>query len=144
MMIRHAGSGDSASIIALINQLGYEISREDLSANLHMYEKVQGFVFVAEENGKVIGFVSGLFIPLFHKHELMFRVSALCVDEKEREEGIGKRLLEKIEELCRKKECYYIEVTSGAQRKKDAHLFYESLGYATYKGKRFTKRLELK
>src|SRR5438874_12144151 len=105
MMIRHAGSGDSASIIALINQLGYEISREDLSANLHMYEKVQGFVFVAEENGKVIGFVSGLFIPLFHKHELMFRVSALCVDENEREEGIGKRLLEKIEELCRKKEC---------------------------------------
>jgi N-acetylglutamate synthase-like GNAT family acetyltransferase len=144
MMIRHAGSGDSASIIGLINQLGYEISREDLSANLHMYEKVQGFVFVAEENGKVIGFVSGLFIPLFHQHELMFRITALCVDDKEREEGIGKRLLEKIEELCRKKECYYLEVTSGAQRKKEAHLFYESLGYTTYKGKRFTKRLELK
>lgn len=142
MLIRHAGTGDTAAIVSLNKQLGYDISREDVAANLHMYERVQGFVFVAEESEKVIAFISGVFIPLFHVPELLFRITALCVDDMYREKGIGKALLQKIEAVCRKKECFYIEVTSGAHRKKDAHLFYESLEYETYKGKRFTKKLQ--
>jgi GNAT superfamily N-acetyltransferase len=142
MLIRHATSGDIETIIDLTRQLGYTITREDVAANLHMYEKVQGYVFVAVQNEKVIAFISGVFIPLFHSYENMFRITALCVDEKQRAMGVGKSLIQKIEELCRKKECFFIEVTSGEKRKKEAHLFYESLGYNTYKGKRYTKRLE--
>jgi GNAT superfamily N-acetyltransferase len=142
MLIRHATGGDIEAIIHLVKQLGYELSREHASSNLHIYEKVQGFIFVAVDDEKVIGFISGAFIPLFHAHEMMFRVTALCVEEKERGRGIGKSLVEKIEEVCRKKECNYFEVTSGKHRKDNAHIFYERMGYTAYKGKRFIKRLK--
>jgi|SRR4051794_3691289 N-acetylglutamate synthase-like GNAT family acetyltransferase len=141
MLIRHATGADIEAIINLVKQLGYDLSREHASANLHMYEKVQGFIFVAVKNEKVTGFISGAFIPLFHSHEMMFRITALCVDEKERGHGIGKTLVERIEEVCRKKECNYLEVTSGKHRKENAHIFYESIGYTAYKGKRFIKKL---
>lgn len=141
MLIRHATSGDIETIIELTRQLGYEISREDVAANLHMYEKTQGYVFVASQNEKVIAFIAGVFIPLFHSYEMMFRITALCVDETERMRGIGKSLIQKLEELCIKKECFYMEVTSGEKRKKEAYLFYDKLGYDTYKGKRYTKKL---
>lgn len=118
MLIRHATSGDIEMIIELTTQLGYEINREDVAANLHMYEKVQGYVFVGVQNEKVIAFVSGVFIPLFHSYEMMFRITALCVHESERARGVGKSLVQKLEDLCRKKECFYVEVTSGEKRKK--------------------------
>ncbi len=142
MLIRHADSGDTEAIIELTKQLGYEITRESVTANLHLYEKIQAYVFVAVRNEKVIAYVAGIFIPLFHSHEMMFRITALCVHEAERERGVGKSLVLKLEELCRKKDCYYLEVTSGEKRKKEAHLFYEGLGYQPYKGKRYIKRLE--
>ena len=71
----------------------------------------------------------------------MFRITALCVDENERGRGVGKRLIEKIEEICKKKECNYLEVTSGRHRKENAHIFYESVGYSAFRGKRFIIRL---
>ncbi|HWJ91339.1 MAG TPA: GNAT family N-acetyltransferase [Flavisolibacter sp.] len=141
MLIRHATGADITAMISLVGQLGYDISREQASSNLHIYEKVQGFILVAVKDEKVIGFISGIFIPLFHTHELMFRITALCVDENERGRGVGKRLIEKIEEICKKKECNYLEVTSGRHRKENAHIFYESVGYTAYRGKRFIKRL---
>lgn len=144
MLIRHALSEDIADLVELIRQLGYTLSREDMAANLHIYERMQGFAFVADEGGRAVGFVSGALLPLFHQREMMCRITALCVAEGLRGQGIGKSLLAKIEEVCRKKDCYYLEVTSGAHRKKDAHLFYESSGFETYGGRRFTKRLEPK
>ena len=142
MLIRHASTSDITTLIELIKQLGYEINKEQVAANLHLYERLQGFVFVAEDDGRVVGFASGTFVPLFHTPEMMFRITALCVSDARRGTGIGKELMMKMEEVCRKKECNYVEVTSGPQRKTDAHLFYENLGYHNYKGRRFTKRLD--
>ena len=51
MLIRHASTSDITTLIELIKQLGYEINKEQVAANLHLYERLQGFVFVAEENG---------------------------------------------------------------------------------------------
>src|SRR5215212_9552282 len=142
MLIRHATTSDVGSIIELNHQLGYEINKEQVAANLHLYERLQGFVFVGEEDEKVVAFISGVFIPLFHSSEMMFRITAMCVLASQRGLGIGKAMVQKIEEICKKKDCNYIEITSGAHRKTDAHIFYESLGYKAYKGKRFTKRLD--
>ena len=141
MLIRTAVLSDTNALIGLMRQLGYDIGADDVTANLHLYEKMKGFVFVAEEETSVMAFISGIFVPLFHRRELMFRITALCVDEQQRGRGTGRALVQKIEALCRKNDCTYLEVTSGAHRKKDAHLFYESLGYANYRGKRFTKRM---
>jgi len=142
MLIRHAKTSDTVALARLLEQLGYHIGRDDVAANVHIYQKMQGYVFVVEENEKVVAFISGVFIPLFHLREMMFRITALCVDEACRSMGIGKSLIKKIEELCRKNECTSVELASGAHRKNDAHPFYEHLGFTAYKGKRFIKKLE--
>jgi N-acetylglutamate synthase-like GNAT family acetyltransferase len=141
MLIREARSTDCTALIELMQQLGYQISSDEIAANLHLYEKMQGFVFVVAEDEKAVAMISGVFVPLFHRHEMLFRITTLVVHEEKRGNGLGKALLQRIEELCRKKDCDYLEVTSGAHRKKDAHLFYETQGYTMYKGRRFTKRL---
>jgi GNAT superfamily N-acetyltransferase len=53
----------------------------------------------------------------------------LIVSEKARGLGIGKMLVNYIEERARERNCYYIMFTSLAKRKQ-AHRFYESIGYA--------------
>jgi GNAT superfamily N-acetyltransferase len=142
MLIRHATTADTVALAKLLEQLGYPLGRDEVAANVHIYQKMQGYVFVAEEEEKVVAFISGIFIPQFHLREMMFRITALSVDESSRTKGVGRQLVQKIEELCRKNGCGSIELTSGAQRKNDAHVFYERLGFASYKGKRFIKKLK--
>src|SRR6476620_4764761 len=100
MLIRHANTADTVALGKLLEQLGYSLGRDEVAANVHIYQKMQGYIFVAEEGDKVIAFVSGVFIPLFHLREMMFRITALCVDESARSLGIGSALVKKIEELC--------------------------------------------
>src|SRR5690349_16865683 len=115
-MIRPAVNDDADALTVLMQQLGYEIRKEEVGFNLHLYEKMNGLVFVAVEDEQVVAFISGVFVPLFHVSELMFRITALCVAEHKRTMGIGRSLVNKMEELCRKKDCFYLEVTSGAHR----------------------------
>ncbi|KYZ76744.1 GCN5 family acetyltransferase [Anaerosporomusa subterranea] len=53
----------------------------------------------------------------------------LIVSERARGLGIGKLLVSYIEERARERNCYYIMFASLAKRK-EAHRFYESIGYA--------------
>ncbi|MRN52649.1 GNAT family N-acetyltransferase [Paenibacillus monticola] len=54
--------------------------------------------------------------------------------------GIGKKLMIAIEEIAQERDCYYIILVSGAQRK-EAHVFYESLGYRDEKVEGYRKHL---
>ncbi len=140
-MIRSAAENDAAAIKGLMAQLGYDITISDAADNINVYHQSDAVVLVSTDNNLVIGFISGAIVPLFHKKESMFRITALCVDEAYRSKGFGKKLVNAIEDWCIKKSCFYIEVTSGAHRNKDAHQFYESLHYTMYDGKRFLKRI---
>jgi GNAT superfamily N-acetyltransferase len=53
----------------------------------------------------------------------------LIVSEKARGLGIGKLLVQYVEEWARERNCYYIMFTSLAKRK-EAHAFYHRIGYA--------------
>jgi N-acetylglutamate synthase-like GNAT family acetyltransferase len=142
MIIRNALPNDAAVVKELIQQLGYEISTDEVEKNIGIYELANGHVLVMEDKNKVIGFIAGAYIPLFHQSGLMFRITALCVNNANKAKGAGRQLINAIEIACKKNQCYYIEVTSGAHRKEEAHLFYEKLGYTLYDGKRFRKVLE--
>jgi GNAT superfamily N-acetyltransferase len=141
MIIRAAAKEDAIAISQLVLELGYEITSEDVSYNISLYGQAKGIVLVAVENNTAIGFITGIFIPLFHAKERMFRITALCVAEAQRGKGIGKMLLHQMESRCLENDCRYLEVTSGPHRAADAHLFYQRLGYEIYEGRRFKKRL---
>ena len=52
----------------------------------------------------------------------------VIVSEKCRRQGVGAKLIEYIEDCARKENCDYIMLVSLAKRK-DAHTFYDSIGY---------------
>lgn len=55
-------------------------------------------------------------------------IENVIVLEKYRGRGIGKALMVEIERISIERGCYYVVFVSGSQRK-EAHRFYESLGY---------------
>jgi GNAT superfamily N-acetyltransferase len=55
-------------------------------------------------------------------------VENVVVSGSQRRQGVGKALMEKIEEIATERNCLYIMFVSSSVRT-DAHQFYESIGY---------------
>jgi GNAT superfamily N-acetyltransferase len=85
-------------------------------------------VFVADDQGAVIGLLCFSIIPLLHVSEGLGRISALVVRSQFKGQGVGRRLVAEAEEFAWNNGCARIEITSGDHRS-DAHAFYEAIGY---------------
>ena len=66
-------------------------------------------------------------------------MAALVVGNRFRRQGIGELLMRAIEEEAQARSGTHL-VLNTAQRRADAHAFYEALGYE-HTGQRYTKRL---
>jgi len=64
----------------------------------------------------------------------------VIVSQRHRRRDIGKKLMQEIEKVARRRKCYYRMFVSKGQRK-EAHRFYESLGYRLDAVKGFKKYL---
>jgi predicted N-acetyltransferase YhbS len=64
----------------------------------------------------------------------------LIVSEKSRRQGVGGKLVRYIEEKARDRNCYFVMFMSLAKRK-EAHIFYESIGYSKNIAQGFKKYL---
>ena len=79
---------------------------------------------VAEAEGEVIGFIGALFYESVGRAE----VGPVCVDEKFREQGIGKMLVEKSLDLLKDNRIF--RVTARVKAGNDnANAFFSSLGF---------------
>lgn len=67
-------------------------------------------------------------------------VENVVVSASSRGRGVGKALMLELERIARAKDCAYIILVSGAQRK-DAHAFYEGMGYRQEQVEGFRKKL---
>jgi GNAT superfamily N-acetyltransferase len=67
-------------------------------------------------------------------------IENVIVTKNFRKRGVGKALMNRIEEIARQHNCYYSILISGENRT-DAHAFYDSLGYGDTKVKGFKKFL---
>lgn len=85
-------------------------------------------IFVADLDGTVVGFVTTVeTIAIDHPNGYM-KVNGLAVLPEYQHCGIGKKLMERVEELARERNVSMIGLASGFQRT-NAHEFYEHLGY---------------
>lgn len=136
--LRPATYDDFPALTSLAAELGYPMSEEDVRKRFETIRKQpEHKVVVAERDGKVVGLMSFHSLDLLYGTEKLGRITAIVVTESERGNGIGKMLVAKAEEFAREQGCKRIELTTN-NRRVDAHMFYESLGYqATHK--RFTK-----
>jgi len=127
--IRHAESTDYGVIADLLFELGFPATNSEVEARLKEVEKLPSdAVFVAVVADQVVGFLSLHVMSYFTSGDRVCRVMTLIVQEKMRNQGIGKELIEAAEEFARVEGCSAIEVTSANYRE-DAHAFYAHLGY---------------
>jgi GNAT superfamily N-acetyltransferase len=144
-LIRKAEEKDIPSILELYQQLSLapenyrKAAVEDCRHVLEQMADVPGYHFlVIEDNGEVIGTTVMVILPaMAHGTSSFAVIEYVVVDEKHRNKGIGKILMEYCQELAKKAGCYKIMLTSD-HRREDAHRFYESLGFeASARGFRY-------
>lgn len=134
IVVRPAREADAARLAELAGQLNYPSTVEQILQRLAgMRGSPDHAVFVAEDpaSGRVTGFC-GVFVNRTVEADERVEVSGLVVDEAERSQGVGKRLLEGAEEWGREKGCRSIGLRSNVIRDR-AHAFYERHGYRVIK-----------
>ncbi len=99
---------------------------------IETYEKMKGddryCTFVAEVNNTVVGFATTVeTLAIDHPNGYM-KINGLAVLPAFQCCGIGKMLMERVEELAEERNISLIGLASGFQRT-GAHEFYERLGY---------------
>ena len=138
MRIRQANPSDAKSISQLLAQLGYPAIHEKLANEKIKTHAMDGYqLLVAEIDSKVVGFIALHWFELMHWEGKMGRMTAFCVDEKFRSQGVGKQLLEASEKFLQSRGCEKFEVTSNARRTR-THGFYLKNGYVE-DSRRFVK-----
>lgn len=81
----------------------------------------KGFIFKAEENGEIVGTISGE-----HTSGVVY-VDYIIVAQDKRKRGIGKLLMDKVEEFARSFNAHKLHLMTGKDWK--ANEFYKSLGF---------------
>ncbi|GHC74912.1 GNAT family acetyltransferase [Nocardiopsis terrae] len=147
LIIERALRTDVTAIVALLADDPLGAQREtpdDLSRYLEAFEAIDAdphqYLAVARRDGRVVGTLQLTLVPgLSRRGAARAQVEGVRVHADERGGGLGSELLEWAEREAEKSGCVMIQLTSDAKRK-DAHRFYERLGYeASHVG--FKKRL---
>lgn len=144
-MLRDITIFDAQEIQRISNfELGYDV---DLDIVKKQIEKLTNdnkhnviIGFENEQTRKIIGFVHAeLYESLYM--DTGINILGLAVDSNFQGRGIGKRLMNAIEDYALKNNICYIRLNSNVRRT-EAHKFYESIGYVCDKTqKRLIKKL---
>src|SRR5437899_1778742 len=128
--IRQATQGDYGELMVLYNKFAEKnlYSQHDHDSFKEVLKNTSNHMYVAEDAGKIIGFAffSTRFVVRYPKH--IMQLEELFVLDSYRKQGVGGRLMEVMEEKAKDLDCYNIYIESSMKRK-EAHKFYEDLGY---------------
>jgi ribosomal protein S18 acetylase RimI-like enzyme len=138
--IRDARPRDVEALAALIGQLGYPASADDVGRRLkRLSSSDTDKVIVAELGGEIVG-LACLHTSLSVAYdEPAAKLSAIVVDELHRRRGIGEALVRELEREAKRRRCCLLFLTTAAHRD-NAHAFYERIGFEET-GRRFAKPL---
>jgi len=108
-----------------------EISLKETLGNV---EKYQGKIWIAEDEGKVIGYVIGVIWKQSEKNKLeigphkLGEVLKIYLDEEYRRKGIGKTMLQMMEKYFKEKGCNSMWISVFAPNE-NAHNMYKKFGF---------------
>jgi len=132
--IREARPADAPRLVELIHKLAAEVDVKSaidesiVRKNLAALKKAGEVPLVATLGKDVVGLIGRHRMVSVHRSSPLGRIPVLMVAKEAQGQGVGKMLVEAVEEWCRKIGCEYIEVTSNDQLGA-AHQFYEHLGF---------------
>ena len=129
MLIRKAHLNDLLLVMPLMEQLGYPQDFDEFQKKFELYLNDGHYgIAVAESEHKIVGLVAYVCYDLFVTSKKRFRIEGLIVDQAFRGKGVGKALMEYVENLAKEQGSSVIDLTSGTRRKDSgSHIFYEKL-----------------
>lgn len=137
--MRRALLGDAEVIHKLSHQLGYSPSLSEVQDHLSkMIMHPDYEVVVIEKNNEVLGWMS-LYKRMRIEDTGFLQVAALVTDEKVRGQGLGKSLMNYAEFRAKELHLPFVGLHSSMKRK-EAHRFYEGMGYLKAKESYFFKK----
>jgi GNAT superfamily N-acetyltransferase len=136
--IREATPADAGAVAALFEVVGYPTEATAIPARLERFERQgNGRVIVAEVEGAVVGLAAIELTYPIHHAEPVCHLSLMSVASAAQGRGVGRALLEQVEQFARSQGCRRVVVAS-AEHRSGAHAFYVACGWK-YTGRRFRK-----
>jgi len=134
--VRAARMEDAGRLAELSGQLGYPCSAADMRRRLrNLLADHSHAVWVADSgDGSIAGWIH-VFIKRLLQSDHEAEIGGLVIDENFRGRRAGKALVERAERWAKSKRLKTVYVRSNIVRK-DAHIFYQKLGYETIKTQR--------
>ena len=146
MNIRIATNEDLPEILNLYSELETDGDQAlEIGEAKAIFGKMKQYpdyhVYVAETDGKIVGtFALAIMDNLAHRGSKSGLIEDVVVSQSLQGHGIGKQMMQFAIETCRKKACYKVSLSSNLKRK-DAHKFYEGIGFRIH-GYSFLTELE--
>ena len=140
MTVRDATVADAGRLAALMTELGYPTTPNQMTARLtRILADTDYSTFVACDGATIAGMIGTRTGPLYEFDEPYGQIMVLVIADGYRRRGVGRLLLEAAEAFFTERGARFAVVTS-ANRRADAHAFYEKYGYA-FDGRRYKKPL---
>ena len=129
LVIRDAVEGDFEGIWLLNkNAFGYDYDVDGTRERVKfILGKVDNKIFIAELDGVVVGYAHAADYECTYSESLK-NILAIAVDETQRNKGIGRALLDAVEQWAKETGSVGVRLVSGFNREK-AHKFYLACGY---------------
>lgn len=145
-MIRIVQVKDAPQIRDLCHQvLGYNSTLEKVAIQIDKFNQPDSghfcFVYEEDQTGHILGYVEAEAYESIYSDPGL-NVLGLAVFPFAQGRGIGRQLMEQVEELAKSRHYTFIRLNSASHRK-EAHVFYEHIGYEGNKTqKRFLKIMD--
>ena len=145
-MFRKINTADTQEIAEICKAaLGYDVDVENVKKQIEKLtnDKNQHIIigYEDETTRKIIGFVHAQMYESFYS-DLGLNILGLAVNPDFQGRGIGRKLIEKLEQYAVENSISFIRLNSALKRE-EAHKFYEHIGYTCDKvQKRFIKEFK--
>jgi GNAT superfamily N-acetyltransferase len=133
MIIREANRNDLEGILKLYRQLNPEDDKLSIDSASNIWEQINATpnfkYFIALENEQIISSCNISIIPNLTRNGRSHAIVENVITDKEfRKRGIGKKVMQMAIDYAQFSKCYKVVLLSSIKRK-EAHLFYEKLGF---------------
>jgi GNAT superfamily N-acetyltransferase len=140
--IRAATPADADALLPLLQAYwtfegtaGFEATALQRRLSELLSDRTYGLAWVAEQEGRLIGYLLAAFVFSFEYGGRMAEVDEFFVDEASRGRGIGRRMLETARQALQQAGCAALQL-QVADANRQAQNFYSSLGFAPKRGYR--------
>ena len=140
LKMRKAEAGDIKDLCALTDEMSHtSITAGEMAERLRMVEASPiDSLFVCEDGNRVVGLLGFRIRENIEEPSRFGEISAVVVEGNSRRQGIGRFMMDYAEKLAVELNCKGMWLVSGFAREKEAHEFYNRLGFQIT-GYRFVK-----